>query len=498
MLKKTLSRRDFIKTAGVTLGISVLAACGQKGGTPVATQTAEVKEASPTSQVTATTAAPTQTPEPVKLEVWWNTNLPDLTTAEWKNDPNDPVFQAEWYWGGLARLKYRPFLSENPGVILNITTHGWDADLRTNQLMAIASGETPDTTYGEAYVSEFAQLGMYADLDPKAVELFPDSLLASVTVGGLVYALPKSTGATVLFVNLDKVSQAGADPTRLPTTWDELLTLAQAISKVNKSDEWGHTAYYTKGPAGTSYGGQAIGILHWFNQNHAPLVDVNFKPQANLPASVDTWLFHNQLVWTSSADLINHAEEADGGLQQLFNDGVVALISGWTTTANSVGAANVNAVVIPFPTPPGGQAATTAVGNDMESAFISSQHLDLAKYLITKSTTDETAQKFLAGTKGCGFWLPALKSLLIQYATYDNLDGYETEVTKKMVRVMMQQALEGNDRQVPAWKKNGIDIYTAWNASYGRILGTQAPGLAREDIQKELDSLQAYIVDRLV
>ena len=133
----------------------------------------------------------------------------------------------------------------------------------------------------------------------------------------------------------------------------------------------------------------------------------------------------------------------------------------------------------------------------MESVFKSSQHLDLAKYLITQSTTDETAQAFLAGTQGCGTWLPALRSLLSQHATYDQPDGYEGEMTQKMVRVSMQQAFEGNATGIPAWRKKSTEIYTAWNASYSRILGTQAPGMARRDIQKELDALQAYIVEKL-
>ena len=267
------------------------------------------------------------------------------------------------------------------------------------------------------------------------------------------------------------------------------MTLAQAISKVNQSPKWGHSAYFTYGPGGSTYG-WAMRILQWFNQNHAPLVDDNFNPQANLAAATDTWLFHNQLAWTSNLDLMIKFSDR-GNPTQLFNEGVIALMPGWQNDAQGI-QANLNAVAIPFPLPPGGIPASIAIGDDMESAFKSSPHLDLAKLLVEETTTDETAQSFLP--EYYGYWLPALKSLLSQYATYDQLDGYQTDVAKAMARVMMQQALEGNDRQIPAWKKNHVDIWTEWNACYGRILGAQAPGLARADIQKELDSLQAYIV----
>ncbi len=501
MAKKSLTRRDFIKVAGATLGTSLLAACAPQVVTQIVQQTVEntsiVKQTELINQVVTATSAPTNTPEPATLEIWWNTNLPDLTTAEWNNDPNDPVFKAEWYWGGLGRLKYRPWLANHPGVTLTITTHSWDADLRTNQLLAIASGQPPDTTYGEAYVNEFVQYGVYAPLSETAAALFADGPLAYGVSNGAHYALPKSTGSDVLFVNLDKVTAAGGDPAKLPTTWDELVTLAQAISKVNTSAKWGNTAYYTYGPGGTSYG-QAMRILHWFNQNDAPLADANFQPTANLAKSVDTWVFHNQLMWTSTLNLINQAE-SEGGSGQLFNDGVIALKPGSNNDATSVGNATkpVNAVAIPFPRPTGGHPATIVIGNDMESAFKSSKWVDLAKSVVEDSTTDETAQAFLAGTKGCGIWIPALKSLLSQYATYDKLDGYAADVAKKIVRVTMQQTLEGGATGIPGWKKNGTDIWTEWNACYGRILTNKAPGLSAADIKTQLDNLQTYIQGRL-
>ena len=150
MAKKPLTRRDFIKLAGVTLGTSVLAACSPSVVTQIVqetvvnNQTSVVKQTQIVNQVVTATPLPTNTPMPAKLEVWWNTNMPDLLTAEWNNDTNDPVFKAEWFWGGLGRLKYRPVLKNHPGVTLNITTHSWDTDLRTNQLLAIASGQSPE------------------------------------------------------------------------------------------------------------------------------------------------------------------------------------------------------------------------------------------------------------------------------------------------------------------------------------------------------------------
>src|SRR5215216_6334440 len=132
MQKQTITRRDFIKGAGLAVGGSILAGCA-----PVVTRNVVVTATPGTS--------PSQAAEPVVLDVWWNTDIPDLTT-EWKQDPENEEFKKQWNWGGLARQMYPPFLEKHPGVSLKITGHSWDADLRQNQLMALAAQIIPDVT----------------------------------------------------------------------------------------------------------------------------------------------------------------------------------------------------------------------------------------------------------------------------------------------------------------------------------------------------------------
>ena len=108
--------------------------------------------------------------------------------------------------------------------------------------------------------------------------------------------------------------------------------------------------------------------------------------------------------------------------------------------------------------------------------------------LIEESLVNEDAQAFLADN--CGIWIPALKSLLEQFDTYDKLAGYKTDTAKTMVRVTMDTLLNGNPGPVCGWPKNGGRIWTAWNETYGRIW---KGNLAKEDIQKELDTLQTTI-----
>ena len=239
MEKKIISRRDFIKTASLAAGASVLAACTTVETVEVVRtvevpvekeviKTVEIVKEGETIIVTAT-PEPTVPPEPAVLDVWFNTDIPDIT-VEWAPDPENEEFKKQWYFGGLGRAIFNPWLEKHPGVSMKITTHSWDWDLRQNQLMALAAGIYPDTTYGEAYVNEFVQLGVFSPLSNEVAQKFPEGTYAGATVDGVVYGIPKSSGADVLFINLTLWEKAGLDRTKLPATWEELVAACQAIS----------------------------------------------------------------------------------------------------------------------------------------------------------------------------------------------------------------------------------------------------------------------------
>jgi len=500
--KNGLTRREFVRLVGAAAGASLLSACATP--TPqVVKETVVVKETIPVEKVVEKTVVvekpvekvvekvvtptplPTKPPEPIVLDVWWNADIPDLTT-KWEASPDNEEFKKTWYWGGLARVMYPPFLEKHPGVSLKITAHSWDWDLRQNQLMALAAGIIPDVTYGEAYVNEFVQLGVYNAVSDAAAKQFPEGTIRGAKVGDKFYGLPMSSGADVLFINLTTWEKAGLDRNKLPKTWDELVSACQAITKINKDPKWGNNCYFTYGPDPNTYG-TAMRILHWFNQNDAPLGSDLGVPSANLPKAVDTWLFHNDLMWTSTEALIMQAE-SEAGSGKLFNDGVIAIKPGWNNDATSVGEGNIDAAAIEFPIPPGGHPATIVIGNQINSPLKGGKHPDLAIALVEETLTNVEAQAFLADN--AGIWIPALKSLLEQWKTYNRLGGYKTERAKEMVRVTMRVLLEGNAGPLPGWPKNGSRIWAEWNNSYLRIWKGK---LKAAEIKKELDNLQATI-----
>jgi ABC-type glycerol-3-phosphate transport system substrate-binding protein len=473
MGKNTFSRRDFIKAAGFAASASLLAACApQQTATPVAA----------TSGVSPTTA-----PEPVVMDIWQITDIPDLD-APFEPVAGNPEFDKQWYKGGLLRTAYKPWLEKHPGVSLKITGHSWDWDLRQNQLLALAAGITPDTTYGEAYVTEFVHLGVLAPVNAATAALFAEGATRAATMDGQVYGLPETSGANALFVNVDKVEEAGMDPANLPTTWEGLLELAHAISEVNEHPQWGNNAYFSYAPAPENFG-IGLRILHWMDQNNAPLGSDLGVPTANIEGAADAWVFHNELMHTSQEDMIlNIDATGEVGSAEALNNGIVALKAGWSNDGTTVGNADANVVAIPYPIPTGGHPATVVIGNQINSPMKNAPTGELAIDFIEGTVTNEDAQVYLPNN--AGIWIPALKSMLEQHETFDKLGGYKTEKAKAIVRVTMQQLLEGGAAPLPGWPKNGGRIWNAWNESYGRIWHGN---LSKADIQAELDTLQTTI-----
>lgn len=117
----------------------------------------------------------------------------------------------------MLRTAVKPWLAKHPGVSLKITGHSWDWELRQNQYQALAEGHIPDTTYGEAYVSEFVSLGIYSPVSDAARALFPESTYRYALMGGKAYGLAESSGATALAVNLDKVELRISPPSSIGT-----------------------------------------------------------------------------------------------------------------------------------------------------------------------------------------------------------------------------------------------------------------------------------------
>ncbi|WP_186399016.1 ABC transporter substrate-binding protein [Stappia sp. P2PMeth1] len=102
------------------------------------------------------------------------------------------------------------------------------------------TGQMPDITFqGLNRVRIFVDRGIAQPLDGFIAadpELETDGFHKAMydigTQNGQVYALPFAISLPIMYVNLDLVRAAGADPELLPTTWAEVIDLARKIKSV--------------------------------------------------------------------------------------------------------------------------------------------------------------------------------------------------------------------------------------------------------------------------
>jgi multiple sugar transport system substrate-binding protein len=125
----------------------------------------------------------------------------------------------------------------HPNVTINFL---WDATL-DKALAAITANNAPDLiqTWGPQFVGSWAYSGALEPLDGyfnqagfDANDILP-GLLKSTTWKGKVYGLPFGTDMSMLYYNADMFTAAGLDPSKPPTTIEELVTDAEKMTVVD-------------------------------------------------------------------------------------------------------------------------------------------------------------------------------------------------------------------------------------------------------------------------
>lgn len=123
------------------------------------------------------------------------------------------------------------------------------SDFMTRVGTGFAAGEVPDLLPVDLiYVPEFAQAGQLTDITEFAKALpFFDQLSPShmrlATYEDRLYAVPFAAEGSVLLYNKGLFEQAGLDPDKPPTTWDEIYEYAKAITALGN----GNYGYYFSG-----------------------------------------------------------------------------------------------------------------------------------------------------------------------------------------------------------------------------------------------------------
>lgn len=236
-----LSRREFLKSLTVVgasvAGAQLIAACAP-----------QVVDVPPSDDAPAEIPAeqpPVPSDDPVTLEVWFNFGAAhEESVVRLENE----------FMEGHSNIK-----------IDRVNIGDWD-QMRQRTLTAFSAGTGPDVFRIAVF-----DTAMYAVRNATLVvddmvaseptmgseDVFIPGFLANVKYDGKMWALPWKGSAVAFYWNKRLFEEAGLDPEKPPTTWDQLVTYAKDLTDEEKM-QYGFQVTYSESAEGMNFFGPIL------------------------------------------------------------------------------------------------------------------------------------------------------------------------------------------------------------------------------------------------
>lgn len=132
------------------------------------------------------------------------------------------------------------FTAEHPNITIEQSQGTW-GEGHAQVMTALVTGTAPDIIQtGGAWAPEFVSMGAFVPIEDLApagfLDQFVPAAFTAVQMDGKTYGLPWEGATWAMFYRTDLFEEAGLDPTKPPTTWDELVEYAK---KLTTEDRWG-------------------------------------------------------------------------------------------------------------------------------------------------------------------------------------------------------------------------------------------------------------------
>jgi len=184
---------------------------------------------------------------------------------------------------------------EQEGVEVDYQLIGFDVYF-DRLVTAFRAGQGPDVTFADlgGWVPTFASKGWLEPIDDKiaswdGTDEIWENLWPTVEYKGNKYGLPWYTDCRLLLYNKRMFREAGLDPNKPPTTWDELLEYAQKLTDESKR-------VYGYGVSGKKTEVTTLGyIMFLYANNGALLTDDYSKAAFNTPEGLEALKFYTDL-----------------------------------------------------------------------------------------------------------------------------------------------------------------------------------------------------------
>ncbi len=256
---------------------------------------------------------------------------------------------AEW-WVGFEE----DFEAANENIDLVVDVVSWN-DIYTVVNTRISNNDAPDILNIDVFADYQADgllLPAEEVVSPETYAKFYPAFLEQSVVDGTVWAIPDLASARALYYNVDILNEVGVE---VPTTWDELRTVSEAIVEYYGGD------IYPWGVDMTTDEGQACFAYYIWN-NGGDFTDAEGNWTLNSAENVEAIEY---IVGMVNDGLTNSAPatETRYDLQDMFGAGKLAMMIGPNSipTYIATNGAEVNYAVASIPTNDGNPSVSAGV-----------------------------------------------------------------------------------------------------------------------------------------
>ncbi len=274
------------------------------------------------------------------------------------------------------------FEAENPDIKVEVERNN-EANYYDKLVTTILGGSAPDIARVEPpKAAQYIAAGYAANIDAYIPDemrgQFFEGTLEPLIKDGSLYGLPQDVAVLVLFYRTDMFEAAGlAGP---PTTWDELVSYAEALTEDTNND--GQPDIYGIGLFG---GWGAFEFYPWFWQAGGEMLkeeDGKILPAFNSPEGVAALQFWVDLVKKYQVMPDGLATAGEDDVKGPFMAGQMAMFtSGPWTVASLKEATDIEGKWSIAPLPEGKEAASVLGGMDLILLQQSEQKEEAARFL---------------------------------------------------------------------------------------------------------------------
>ncbi|HEY0828828.1 MAG TPA: extracellular solute-binding protein, partial [Bacilli bacterium] len=266
---------------------------------------------------------------------------------------------------------------------------GWSEPLVQKQTAAFIAKQTPDVITGETQSPGYAAQGLlepFPDwLEKKVRDEVVEGAWKPMEYNGKIYGVAFQPGVSVLFWNKALFKEAGLDPEKGPTTWDELLAMSKIITAAGKGKFWGSLFY-----SGPNNGGylRAAGILPLINGGG--FVDDANNPIFNSEKNVEAFQFMRELNQFAPKGAMANAGE--GAYWDPVNKGQIGIWAEGPWMISLCKDLKMDCGMGALPLSDGGKAANITIGAAFASVPIHAKNKEGGFKFIEAMLSDEIQQ----------------------------------------------------------------------------------------------------------